>query len=210
MPPEPAVADEGGFLSRWARRKALAREGAPLPDAPVVPVVPVPAPPSVSPPPQPAAVASATPAEAPEPPTPAPTMDDVAQLDAGSDYSAFVAQHVDPQVRNAAMKKLFFSDPHFNVMDGLDTYIDDYNRADPLPRALMRQLRQARSLGLLDDELEEQDLPGTPGAAREPTEHPSHEDADLQLQRHDAAGRPDAGAGDDGPVDGDGRGGPVA
>ena len=30
------------------------------------------------------------------------------------------------------MKKLF-SDPHFNVMDGLDTYIDDYGKPDPLP-----------------------------------------------------------------------------
>ena len=30
------------------------------------------------------------------------------------------------------MKKLF-SDPHFNVMDGLDTYIDDYGKPDPIP-----------------------------------------------------------------------------
>ena len=63
-----------------------------------------------------------------------------------------------PQVKNAAMKKLF-ADPHFNVMDGLDTYIDDYGRADPIPKAMLRQMVQARVLGLLDDELEEQPLP---------------------------------------------------
>jgi hypothetical protein len=33
-------------------------------------------------------------------------------------------------VRNAALKKLF-TDPHFNVMDGLDVYIDDYGKPDP-------------------------------------------------------------------------------
>jgi hypothetical protein len=50
-------------------------------------------------------------------------------------------------VRNAAMKKLF-SDPHFNVMDGLDTYIDDYGKPDPLPLAMIRQMTGARALGL--------------------------------------------------------------
>jgi hypothetical protein len=39
---------------------------------------------------------------------------------------------VAPEVKNAAFKKLF-ADPHFNVMDGLDIYIDDYSKPDPLP-----------------------------------------------------------------------------
>jgi hypothetical protein len=60
------------------------------------------------------------------------------------------------------MKKLF-TDPHFNVMDGLDTYIDDYGRADPIPKSVLRQMVQARMLGLLDDEMEEQPVPA--GAA---------------------------------------------
>ena len=41
---------------------------------------------------------------------------------------------VDASVKNAALKKLF-ADPHFNVMDGLDTYIDDYGKPDPIPEA---------------------------------------------------------------------------
>jgi cell division septation protein DedD len=86
----------------------------------------------------------------------------VAQLTPESDYAAFAKRSVDPQVRNAAMKKLF-TDPHYNVMDGLDTYIDDYNKSDPIPKSMLRQMVQARFLGLLDDELEEQPKPPPDG-----------------------------------------------
>ena len=40
----------------------------------------------------------------------------------------FLRPKVDEQRQRAALKKLF-SDPHFNVMDGLDPYIDDYGRS---------------------------------------------------------------------------------
>jgi hypothetical protein len=97
--------------------------------------------------------------QAPQAPAPKPTLQDVDQLDAQSDYRSFVARDVDPEVRNAAFKKLFHSDPHFNVMDGLDVYIDDYNTPNPLPVAVMKTLVQARALGLIDDELKEQEPP---------------------------------------------------
>ena len=79
-----------------------------------------------------------------------PTLDDVARLTPQSDYSRFVGSGVDPSVSNAAMKKLF-ADPHYNVMDGLDTYIDDYSVADPIPLALLRKMNQAMALGLFDE-----------------------------------------------------------
>jgi hypothetical protein len=81
-----------------------------------------------------------------------------------------VARDVDPEVRNAAFKKLFHSDPHFNVMDGLDVYIDDYNTPNPLPVAVMKTLVQARALGLIDDELKEQEPPAGKGlgSAKDP------------------------------------------
>jgi hypothetical protein len=56
-----------------------------------------------------------------------------------------VTQGVDKAVQRLAMKKLF-SDPHFNLMDGLDTYIDDFNKPDPVPAAMMASLEHARSL----------------------------------------------------------------
>jgi Protein of unknown function (DUF3306) len=168
-----------GFLSRWSRRKEAVKQGLPVvQEAPVV-VVDVPHHSLASLPPQRG--------KEPEAPPPLPTLEDVAQLTRESDFSRFVAPNVDAQVKNAAMKKLF-TDPHFNVMDGLDTYIDDYNKFEALPKSMLRQMVQARALGLLDDELVEQDKPAADNPAL-------HEDIDLQLQPHDAAGQPGAAEG---------------
>ena len=49
-----------------------------------------------------------------------------------SDYRAFFHPKVGEDVRRAALKKLF-ADPRFNVMDGLDVYIDDYSKEAPIP-----------------------------------------------------------------------------
>ena len=65
---------------------------------------------------------------APEPPLP--TMQDAQALTPESDFKPFMAKGLEPQVRNAAMKKLF-ADPRYNVMDRLDTYIDDYSLPRP-------------------------------------------------------------------------------
>jgi hypothetical protein len=80
-------------------------------------------------------------------------------------------------VKNAALKKLF-ADPQFNVMDGLDTYIDDYGKPDPLPERMLRQMVQARFLGLFATKKKH-----SRGERRGPDE-----DADLRLQPDDAAG----------------------
>ncbi len=68
-----------------------------------------------------------------------------------SDYSPFMAKDVDMKLRNQAMKKLF-TDPHYNVMDRLDIYIDDYSVHAPLPLEVIRQMNIAKTLGLFDDE----------------------------------------------------------
>ena len=93
---------------------------------------------------------------------PLPTMDDVARLTGQSDFSRFVRPGVDPGVRNAALKKLF-SDPHFNVMDGLDTYIDDYGKPDPIPPSMLRRMTQSAVLGLFDADppADARAIPGT-------------------------------------------------
>lgn len=51
---------------------------------------------------------------------------------------------VDEGIKRAALKKLF-SDPRFNVMDGLDVYIDDYSKEDPIPPGMLAQLQHART-----------------------------------------------------------------
>jgi hypothetical protein len=107
---------------------------------------------------------------------------DVEQLTPESSYASFVARDVAPEVKNAAMKKLF-SDPHFNVMDRMDIYIDDYGIPDPLPAAMLRQMTSAKFLNLFDDEPELADTPSL-------TDSPTHDHADLRLQP-DAAPRPE-------------------
>jgi hypothetical protein len=74
-----------------------------------------------------------------------PTLEDVAQLTPEADFSAFMASGVEETVKRAAMKKLF-SDPHFNVMDGLDVYIDDYNNFEPLTPDVLAALNHAKDL----------------------------------------------------------------
>jgi hypothetical protein len=72
----------------------------------------------------------------------------VESLSLASDFRPFLAEKVDEAVKRAALRKLF-TDPHFNVMDGLDTYIDDYSKADPLPEGLLDKL--ANVYRTLDD-----------------------------------------------------------
>jgi hypothetical protein len=76
-----------------------------------------------------------------------PTLDDVLKLTKDSDYSVFVQPGVDPAVQQAAMRQLF-SDPHYNIMDGLDIYIDDYNKSDPIPLDMLKKMNQSQMLGL--------------------------------------------------------------
>ena len=152
--------ESDGFLGRWARRKSQARSGATLPPEPesVSPTSPAsPTAPAGRPPVQPSTQGLATPAPsgiaagpaaapgsagpaAPAPPPP--TLQEAQQLTPASDFRPFVARAVAPEVRNAAFKQLF-TDPHFNLMDGLDIYIDDYSKPDPLPLAVARELLAA-------------------------------------------------------------------
>jgi len=174
--------EQTGFFSRWSRRKEEARAAEALVEAPV-PVVEAPA--------EPVPVA--------EEEKPALTLDDVARLHQESDFSPFVAHGVDDNVKQAAMKKLF-SNPHFNVMDGLDTYIDDYSQPDPIPPAMLRMMNQSQFLGLFDHEKQDDDQERAPTTQAETPAVPSpealatasHDHPDLRLQQDDASGQPAA------------------
>jgi hypothetical protein len=76
-----------------------------------------------------------------------------------SDFKAFMHAKVEEGVKRAALKKLF-ADPRFNVMDGLDTYIDDYSIENPIPDEMMARLDHARqALFGHDEEKEEAKAP---------------------------------------------------
>ncbi len=74
---------------------------------------------------------------------PAPQLPPLDSLSFESDFKAFMHSKVEESVKRAALKKLF-SDPRFNVMDGLDVYIDDYSKDDPIPDAMLATLEHAR------------------------------------------------------------------
>jgi hypothetical protein len=80
----------------------------------------------------------------PAPAGEAPALPSPDSLTFESDFKAFMQAKVEEGMKRAALKKLF-SDPRFNVMDGLDTYIDDYSKDDPIPQAMLARLEHAKS-----------------------------------------------------------------
>ena len=141
-----------GFLGRWSRRKQEARDPETASQSEVEVAAAPDLPPQREAPVAPVQQLTTRPAAQPTAaPRPLPTLQDVQALTPESDFSSFVTRGVAPEVRNAAMKKLF-SDPHFNVMDGLDVYIDDYTQPTPLPLSTLRQLASAKVLGLVQED----------------------------------------------------------
>ena len=195
-----------GFLSRWSRRKVEVRQGVALDEVSekslALPTKLVGLPDQEG--------AQKNQLESAAPQKPAPSMADVQSLTKDSDYTQFMANEVAPEVKNAAMKKLF-TDPHFNVMDRMDVYIDDYGQPDPIPKAMLRQMVGAKFLNLFEDDEDEKkdananvndDPPAhdpkvmaqsVPAATISNTEPLTHDHPDLRLQP-DPAPRPE-GAG---------------
>ena len=121
--------EEETFLSRWSKRKLEAKQDAS----------------AAQPSAESEAAASAAPGAAA---TQAPAAG--AQPGKGPEYREFFDPRVDEKLRRTALKKLF-GEPQFNVMDGLDTYIDDYSKPDPIPEAMLRRLNQAKDLLLFEE-----------------------------------------------------------
>jgi hypothetical protein len=97
---------------------------------------------------------------------PLPAIED---LTTESDFTRFMQADVPAPIRNAALKKMF-SDPHFNVMDMLDTYVDDYSKSEPIPLDMLQKLVQTRALKLFGEEKTEQVVKAEPDSVGLPTE----------------------------------------
>ena len=191
--------NSGGFFSRWSQRKQAVKLGLAEED-----ISPNKAQDKAQDKPQPSvqnsevSVANVKPESADpaaEPPK-LPTLSDVEQLTPDSDFSTFMTQGVSPEVRNAAMKKLF-TDPHYNVMDGLDIYIGDYNTPDPLPAGMLAKMVGAQFLGLVKapEDVAQSSTSDTDNP--EPLENNSvqHDHTHLRLQSNHAPADPEAGSG---------------
>jgi hypothetical protein len=114
-------------LKRWSQRKRAAARA-------------LPADPIAAPAPDTSVPAAADAADAPPAPiaetAPLPPVE---SLTFDSDYSAFMQPKIAEETRRAALRKLF-SDPSFNVMDGLDIYVGDYTQADPMPAGMLERV----------------------------------------------------------------------
>jgi Protein of unknown function (DUF3306) len=118
------------FLSRWSRRKVQADKA----EEPVVPAKEI--------------TENVAPNSDEEKAPPPATLEDVEKIDRfAPDFSTFMQPNVDPAVQQAALKKMF-TDPHFNIMDGLDIYIGDYSKPDPLPTGMLERMVQSDMLNL--------------------------------------------------------------
>jgi hypothetical protein len=167
------MADEN-FFARWSKRKVGARDSKEG-------VAPEPAPEENQ-------VEAAQPAAVPrEPETPPPTLEDVQSLSFDSDFKRFIAPDVAPEVKTAAVKKLF-ADPRFNVRDAMDVYADDYTQPDPIPDAMLRKLAASQFLKLFEENADD--------AGKETVaQSSSHADPDLRLQQDHAPAGEAAGQG---------------
>jgi hypothetical protein len=145
-----------GFLGRWSRRKTDLREGRPLeeplPEASTAQVEPVVAK-STPAPATPASETTGAPRQEATPEVELPTMAQVNELTPQSDFTRFVARGVAPDVKIAALKKLF-SDPHYSVVDGLDIYLADFSQAAPLPLSMLRKMTSAKAVNMFKDDEE--------------------------------------------------------
>ena len=164
--PDEVPEREGGepFLSRWSRKKDEARQQPPEPVR----------------------------GKVPDPGEPAPELPPVDKLTKDSDYRDFFHPKVGEDTRRLALKKLF-SDPHFNVMDGLDVYIDDYSKSEPIPPEMLAGLRQAQNILRWakedTDEREREEMQRKQASAQaiEPPAPPSVPEPGIQVGTPEAA-----------------------
>lgn len=142
------MAEDEKFISRWSRLKREAL------------AAPATAPGEVS-------AATALPADLP-------ALD---SLGFDSDFTGFLRAKVDEKLRQTALKKLFHS-PHFNQMDGLDVYIDDYNKFEPIPPEMLRELNHAKDL-LFSEKDRQADPPAADDGATSYAGEPATESAAI-------------------------------
>jgi hypothetical protein len=120
-------------LKRWSQRKLESAGAGPSePAAAAAPPAALPSDQHAAPVPVPTAPTADV---APLPPLESLTID--------SDFTRFMGPKVDAQLKRHALKQLF-RDPRFNVMDGLDVYIDDYSQPDPISPEVVRKMVQGR------------------------------------------------------------------
>ncbi len=130
---KPVQPAEGLSLSRWSRLKrsggeALAASSSAAPAAPAV-----------------VDDASMAPSSAEAANVAELQLPQLSSISLVEDFTPFMQAKVPQALRQQALKALF-KEPHFNVMDGLDTYIDDYTVFEPITPEVMATLSSWKTI----------------------------------------------------------------
>ena len=130
---KPTKPAEGLSLSRWSRLKRSGGEAAVAPASEVL-IAPEPASDAVMP------LSAAETANAVEL-----NLPQLSSISLAEDFTPFMQAKVPQALKRQALKALF-KEPHFNVMDGLDTYIDDYTVFEPIAPDVMATLSSWKTI----------------------------------------------------------------
>lgn len=148
------AAGDGGFWSRWSRRKIDAKAApadADMLDRPREPA----------------------PTEKPPDATIPPDLPDIGTLDKTSDFAVFMSRGVPDAIRNRALRRLWQLDPALANLDGMNDYDEDFTQAG---RAI-DQIRTAYRVGRgMMNELPRADAPSA-GASSSPESREGEEEA---------------------------------
>ncbi|MGB5338986.1 MAG: DUF3306 domain-containing protein [Gammaproteobacteria bacterium] len=124
--PEQNIADsQEEFLARWSRRKLDTRQDNPGATAGATDT----------------AENSGLPAEEPEKVLTDADMLPIETLDGDSDYAPFLSAGVSDDLRRRAMRMLF-SQPGFNITDGLNDYDEDYTQFTALGNVITHEMKR--------------------------------------------------------------------
>ena len=127
---------EGLSLSRWSRLKRRGGE---------VATAPIPAPDVANPAMLPSSTAALPPSATEAAHVAELNLPQLSSISLAGDFTPFMQAKVPQALRQQALKALF-KEPHFNVMDGLDTYIDDYTVFEPITPEVMATLSSWKTI----------------------------------------------------------------
>ena len=170
--------DESG-LRRWARRKAEVKRqrgsAAPVAEKEIGQAPSLPG------------AGNTLPLESRPDDTAAEKLDlpDIETLTADSDFTAFMKEGVPSAVRRLALRKLWASDPMFNVIDEMVEYGEDYTKATLMGEAVKSAWRPGK--GYARDETEAEDESGSEAESIEPATASDDRTGQLDRAQGDAA-----------------------
>ena len=173
------MAEDEKFISRWAKRKAESRAGTLVEETEARDVT------ADTGETQTAALSPGD-ADVEELPEDHPAAGiDIESLNADSDFSVFMHEKVPQAIRRRALRKLWFSDPIFSTLDGLNDYDEDFTDAATVVEGLK---------AAYDEAVERRDKREAEEAARAQAKQVSEAEGEEQSGEEDAPEDEAAGA----------------